>query len=109
MNLCGFLGWVERADFFESLALNAVIIPQGTSNAVLGAVYQVLGTCILPSCANRYQRPVATALETAHLEQGDGSLGFAVSVGIGGSAGFCADGVDADLLVPGATLACLSA
>ena len=105
----GFWDGVERADFFESLALNTIIIPQGTSNTALGAVYEVLGTCALPSCANRYQRPVATALQTAYLEQGDGSLGFAVSVGIGGSAGFCTDGVDADLLVPGTTLACLSA
>ena len=105
----GFWCGVERADSFEYLALNTIVIPQRTSNTALGAAYQVLGTCILPSCANRYQRPVATALETAYLEQGDGSLGFAVSVGIGGSAVFCTDGVDADLLVPGATLACLSA
>jgi hypothetical protein len=105
----GFWDGVERADFFESLALNTVIIPQGTSDAVSDTVYQVLGTFVLPSCANRYQRPVATELETAHLGQGDGSLGFAVSVGIGGSSGFCPDGVDAVLLVPGATLACLSA
>ena len=52
---------------------------------------------------------MATELETAHLGQGDGSLGFAVSVGIGGVSGFCPDGVDAVLLVPGATLARLSA
>ena len=31
-NLCGFLEWVERAGFFEPLALNAVIIAQGTEH-----------------------------------------------------------------------------
>ena len=37
MNLCGFLGLVERADFFESLALNAVIIPQETGSVASDA------------------------------------------------------------------------
>jgi len=38
LNLYGFLGWVERADFYESLALNTVIIPQDAGNAVSDAV-----------------------------------------------------------------------
>jgi len=33
----GLLGWGERADFFESLAINTAIITQDTGNAVLGA------------------------------------------------------------------------
>jgi len=37
LNLYGFLEWVERADFYESLALNAVIIPQDTGNEVPNA------------------------------------------------------------------------
>ena len=47
---------------------------------------------------------MATALETAHLEQGDGSLWFAVSVGSGGSAGIRVRRVAPALLVPGAEL-----
>jgi len=37
LNLYGFLEWIERTDFYESLALNAVIIPQGTGYVVPGA------------------------------------------------------------------------
>jgi len=38
LNLYGFLGWVERTDFYESLALNTVIIPQDAGSAVSDAV-----------------------------------------------------------------------
>jgi hypothetical protein len=36
LNLCGFLGWVERAGFYEALALNTVIIPQNAGYMVFG-------------------------------------------------------------------------
>ena len=52
---------------------------------------------------------MAVALETRHLEKSDGSLWFAVLAGAGGSAGFCAYGDDALLLVPGTILACSGA
>jgi len=62
--------------------------------------------CLIPDrCADCYERPKAVALETRHLGQGDGSLWFAVVIGAGGSAGFCAHGDDAALLVPGTALA----
>jgi len=44
LNLCGFLEWVERADFYESLALNAVIITQGAGYVVSDAGLARLGT-----------------------------------------------------------------
>jgi hypothetical protein len=36
-NLCGFLEWVERAGFFEPLALNAVIIALGAEHEARSA------------------------------------------------------------------------
>jgi len=36
LNLFGFLGWVERAGFYEPLALNAVIIAQSTGKLSQG-------------------------------------------------------------------------
>ena len=39
----GFWGWVERADFCESLALNAIIIPQGAGHVVSNAGIACLG------------------------------------------------------------------
>ena len=66
--------------------------------------------CLIPDrCADCCERPKAVALETRHLGQGDGSLWFAVVIGTGGSAGFCAHGDDAALLVPGTALALNSA
>jgi len=37
LNLYGFLGWVERAGFYEPLALNAVIIPYDAGHLVSDA------------------------------------------------------------------------
>jgi len=52
LNLCGLLEWVERADFFESLALNAVIIPQGTGDPVSDARDGFSCACSLIVCGS---------------------------------------------------------
>jgi hypothetical protein len=57
----------------------------------------------------RYEHSWAGALKLRQLGRDDGSLGFAVLVGSGRTAGFCFRGSDAALLVPGTGLACYSA
>ena len=104
----GFWDGVEREDFFESLALNIVIIPQGTGYPVSDARNAFPRAC--PSlCADRYECPGAVALETCHLGQGDGSVGSAVLIGAVGSLGFGAHRGNARLVAPGTTVACLGA
>jgi len=43
LNVCGFLEWVERADFHASFALNTRIIPLSTDYAVSDAGLACLG------------------------------------------------------------------
>jgi DNA-binding Xre family transcriptional regulator len=68
LNLYGFLGLVERADFYESLALNDRRIALGTRESVLCDGLLCLGAWgMVPAMAKQVRLTLAKAIAKANL------------------------------------------
>jgi hypothetical protein len=72
LNLCGFLGGVERADFYESLALSDTSIALGTGESVLCDGLLRLGAWgMVPAMAKQVRLTLAKAIAKANLRRAE--------------------------------------
>jgi DNA-binding Xre family transcriptional regulator len=68
----GFWGWAERADFYESLALNAQIIAQEARECVSREHLIALGASgMVPAMAKQVRLTLAKAIAKANLRRAE--------------------------------------